>query len=131
MGIDPYDAKTKPNAITSDRPYAGCSRFLGVGETENAAIFRLTRVIFNTICRGEIETQCNNVRPPPRGGIPVWAVGWVDVGIDPYGAKSKPCTIMPIRPYGAESQFRGFANRQPIRSERVRQGPDALFCVIF
>ena len=53
---------------------------------------------------------------PPRGGILVWAVGWVDVGIDPYGA---------------ESQFRGFANRQPIRSERVRQGPDALFCVIF
>ena len=55
--------------------------------------------------RSKIETQCNNVRPPPRGGIPVWAVGWVDVGIDPYGA---------------ESQFRGFANRQPIRSERVR-----------
>ena len=79
----------------------------------------------------KIETLYNNAHPPLRGGIPVWAVGWVDVGIDPYGAKSKPCTIMPIRPYGAESQFRGFANRQPIRSERVRQGPDALFCVIF
>ena len=34
MGIDPYDAKTKPNAITSDRPYAGCSRFLGVGRVD-------------------------------------------------------------------------------------------------
>ena len=39
--------------------------------------------------RCEIETQYNNVRPPPRGGIPVWAVGWVDVGIDPYDVEYK------------------------------------------
>ena len=23
----------------------------------------------------------------PTRGIPVWAVGWVDVGIDPYGTE--------------------------------------------
>ena len=37
----------------------------------------------------KIETLYNNAHPPLRGGIPVWAVGWVDVGIDPYDAKQE------------------------------------------
>ena len=37
----------------------------------------------------KIETLYNNAHLPLRGGIPVWAVGWVDVGIDPYDAKQE------------------------------------------
>ena len=55
---------------------------------ENAAIFRPTCTVFLRAFVGvKIETLYNNAHPPLRGGIPVWAVGWVDVGIDPYDAK--------------------------------------------
>ena len=44
-------------------------------------------VLSNTLCRGEIETQCNNAHPPLHGGVSV--LGWVDVGIDPYDVEYK------------------------------------------
>ena len=80
MGIDPYGAKSKPNAITSDRPYAGCSRFLGVGETENAAIFRPTHDFPIPVVGAD-----DPVRPSKSGVFP-----WSFVGADAHlGAKSR------------------------------------------
>ena len=59
----------------------------------------------------KIETLYNNAHPPLRGGIPVWAVGWVDVGIDPYGVKietrcdsSWPVVGAVVRPYGVKNE---------------------------
>ena len=116
--VRPYDAKSKPNAITSDRPYGA----KGEINTDSPEKHHKTGSFGGSMWASTPTTQnrkCGGFSPDARGFS------------YPYDAKSKPCTTMPIRPYGAESPFRGFANRQPIRTERVRQGPDALFCVIF
>ncbi len=101
--VRPYGEKRKNNTnshwISIKRSFSAgrCGHRPLRRKTENAAVFHRTRAVFNTLCRGgqgrpplrcKIETQCNNVRPPPCGGIPVWAVGWVDAHIGPAG-----CTI--------------------------------------
>ena len=77
----------------------GVFPFLGVGETENAAIFRLTRVIFNTICRG--GRPC----PPSKSGVFPWSF----VGADAH--------IGPLKCFGFASDFR--KTRQFRRADRV------------
>ena len=109
MGIDPYDAKTKPNAITSDRPYAGCSRFLGVGETENAAIFRPTHDFPIPVVGAD-----DSVRPSKSGDFLRSFVG-ADAHIGPlkcFGFASDFRENGPsrradrvVRPYGAKGEI--------------------------
>ena len=90
-------------------PPRGVFPFLGVGETENAAIFRPTRVIFNTICRG--GRPC----PPSKSGDFLRSF----VGADAYIGPSKCCDFASdlrknghfpradraVRPYGAKGEI--------------------------
>ena len=79
-------------------------------------------VLSNTLCRGEIETQCNNAHPPLRGCFHFG--GWVDVGIDPYGMESEipphvgaDAYIGPLKCCGFASDFR--KNGRFLRADRV------------
>ena len=87
-------------------------------------------VLSNTLCRGEIETQCNNAHPPLRGCFHFG--GWVDVGIDPYGMESEipphvgaDAYIGPLKCCGFALDFRengrftaGGQGRPPLRGEK-------------
>ncbi len=71
--VRPYDAKTKPNTITSIRPRAGVFPFWRVGRCGHRPLRRETENIAfcEAFCRGENETLYNNAHPPPRGGISI------------------------------------------------------------
>ena len=95
-------------------------------------------IVLPTICRGEIETQCNNAHPPLRGCFPFG--GWVDVGIDPYGMESEipphvgaDAYIGPLKCCGFALDFRengrfpaGGQGRPPLRRKIETQCNNAL-----
>ena len=79
--VRPYDAKSKPNAITSDRPCAGAFPFgrwdgsmwasTPTAQNRKCSDFSTHTRFSNTGCRGKIETQYNNPHPPLRRGIAI------------------------------------------------------------